>query len=159
MNLIPKGIIPAMVTPLTGESRIKEKTQRKLINYLIEGGVHGVFVAGTTGEFYGLRPEEKQELIKITIEETKGRVPVYTGTGDITTKDCILLTQIAEECGVDAVSVLTPMFISISQEELYQHYKSIAESTTLPILLYNNLPKTGINLAPDHTSVEETATS
>jgi 4-hydroxy-tetrahydrodipicolinate synthase len=103
MNLFPKGIIPAMVTPLTGENRIKEKILRKLINYMIEGGVHGVFVSGTTGEFYSLRPEEKRKLIQITIEETNGRMPIYAGTGDITTKGNILLTQIAEECGVDAV--------------------------------------------------------
>ena len=148
MNFVPKGIVPALVTPLDKNGkRVNEKALRKLLNYVINGGVHGIFVIGTTGEFYGLTPEEKKEIIQITIDEVKNRVPVYAGAGAITTKECVQLTQIAEECKADAVSILTPMFISLSQKEVYEHYKSVAENTSLPVVLYNNLPKTGINIA------------
>jgi 4-hydroxy-tetrahydrodipicolinate synthase len=148
MSFTAKGIIPPMITPLTEDGRLNKSAFRKFINYLIEGGLHGIFVAGTTGEFYGLNAEEKKEMFDIAVEEIGGRVPVYAGTGAITTKECILLTQIAEQCGADAVSILTPMFISPTQDELYEHYKSIAASTRLPVLLYNNPPKTGVTITP-----------
>ena len=83
------------------------------------------------------------------MEEVRGRVPVYAGTTGITTKEAICLTKIAEDCGVDAVSVLTPYFISLTQEELYQHYKAIAESTSLPVILYDNKPKTNLTIRPE----------
>jgi 4-hydroxy-tetrahydrodipicolinate synthase len=148
MSFVAKGIIPAMITPLTEEGRLNKSAYRKFINYLVDGGLHGIFVAGTTGEFYGLSAEEKKEMFEIAVEEVGSRVPVYAGTGAITTKECIRLTQIAEQCSADAVSILTPMFISPTQEELYRHYREIAESTRLPILLYNNLPKTGVTITP-----------
>jgi 4-hydroxy-tetrahydrodipicolinate synthase len=143
----PRGIIPAVITPLTAEGKFNEKAMRKLINYLIDGGVHGLFVVGTTGEFYGLTPEEKRDIFQVTMDETKGRVPVYAGTNGITTRESVMLTQLAEECKVDAVSVLTPMFVTPTQDQLITHYKTIAASTSLPVLLYNNPPKTGVNLA------------
>ena len=146
MDFIPKGIIVALVTPLTDEYKINESGLRKLINYVIDGGVHGIFVSGTAGEFWAFKPEEKREIIQIALDETKGRVPVYAGAGGITTRECVLLANIAEDCGVDAVSILTPMFISPTQEELITHYKTIAENTALPVILYNNVPKTGVTL-------------
>jgi len=144
----PKGIIPAVVTPITKDGKFNEKVMRKLLNYLIDGGVHGLFVVGTTGEFYGLTPEEKRNIFSITMDETKGRVPVYAGTNGITTHETVMLTQIAEECRVDAVSVLTPMFITPTQDQLIKHYKIIAGNTNLPVVLYNNPPKTSVSLAP-----------
>jgi 4-hydroxy-tetrahydrodipicolinate synthase len=147
MSFAPKGIIPAMVTPLTKGGEVNEKVLRQFIDYLIEGGSHGLFIVGTTGEFYGLSPEEKKELFQMTVDQTGGRVPVYAGTGAITTKEAILLTRHAELAKVDAVSVLTPMFVSPSQKELIHHFKAVADSTSLPVLLYNNPPKTGVNLA------------
>lgn len=143
----PKGIIPAMITPLNEEGKFNEKATRKLVNYLIAGGVHGIFVVGTTGEFYGMTPEEKKEVFQVVMDENRGRVSVYAGTNGITTRESIMLTQMAEECKVDAVSILTPMFITPSQEELITHYTSIAYNTSLPVVLYNNPPKTGVNLA------------
>lgn len=151
MKQLPKGIIPAVVTPLTSDFKVDGSGLRKLVNHLIDGGVHGLFVVGTTGEFYALTPDEKKEIIAITIDEAGGRVPVYAGTGAISTAECIKLTQIAQDLKVDAVSILTPMFISPDQNEIYRHYKTIAESTDLPVVLYNNLPKTGVTITP-HTA-------
>lgn len=146
-NFRPKGIIPAMITPLTEEGKFNEKAARKLVNYLIAGGVHGLFIVGTTGEFYGMTAEEKREVFQTVMDENRGRVAIYAGTNGITTRESIVLTQIAEECKVDAVSILTPMFIAPSQEQLITHYTTIANNTSLPVVLYNNPPKTGVNLS------------
>ena len=144
----PEGIIPAVITPLTADGRFNEKAMRRLINYLIAGGVHGLFVVGTTGEFYGLTPEEKRDIFSVAVDETRGRVPVYAGTNGITTRETVMLTRIAQECSVDAVSVLTPMFVSPGQDQLIRHYQTVADSTSLPVILYNNPPKTSVSLSP-----------
>ena len=115
----PEGIIPAMITPLDA-----------------------------AGEFYGLTPEEKRLIFQVTMDQTRSRVPVYAGTNGITMRESVELTHIAEECKVDAVSVLTPMFISPSQEQLLEHYRSIAANTSLPVIMYNNPPKTKVSLSP-----------
>lgn len=142
----PKGIIPAMVTPITADGKINEASLRKLTNYLIEGGVHGLFPIGSQGEFYALTFEEKKKVIEVVVDEARGRVPVYAGTGAITTREAIRLTQMAESAGVTAVSVITPFFIRPSDQELLQFYTDIAKSTKLPVLLYNNPPRTGVTI-------------
>ena len=109
--------------------------------------MHGVFVLGTTGEFYGLDYDEKKRATEIAVDQVKGRVPVYVGAGAITTRECVRLSRMAEAAGAQAVTVLTPMFISPSEEELYQHFRAIAESTALPMLVYNNPDRTGINMS------------
>lgn len=149
MDFQPKGIIPAMVTPITKEGKLNESALRRLTNYLIEGGVHGLFPIGSQGEFYALTFEEKKRVIDIVLEETNGRVPVYAGTGAVTTREAIALTQMAEAAGVNAVSVITPYFIRPNEEELMEYYTSIAKSTRLPVLLYNNPARTGINLSSE----------
>jgi len=120
---------------------------RKLTNYLIEGGVHGLFPVGSQGEFYALTFDEKKKVIETVVEETRGRVPVYAGTGAITTREAIALTQMAEAAGVSAVSVLTPFFIHPNETELFEFYSAVAKSTRLPILLYNNPGRTGVNIS------------
>ncbi len=145
----PKGILPALITPFTTEGKVNEKSLRRLINYVEKGNVHGIFVIGTTGEFYGLNREQRREIIEISLDEVQGRLPVHVGTGAITTRESVELTQLAEECGCQAVSVLTPMFINPSQDQLYEHYKNIAQNTSLPVILYNNFPKTGVNITPE----------
>lgn len=143
----PYGVIPAMVTPLTGDDRINEAALRRLTNYLIDGGVHGVFAIGSQGEFWAFTADEKRRVWEIVVEETRGRVPVYAGTAAVTTREAVELTRLAEQCGVDAVSVLTPYFISPSDDELYDHYRAVAEATSLPVLLYSNPARTGVKLS------------
>jgi 4-hydroxy-tetrahydrodipicolinate synthase len=148
MSFTPKGIIPAMVTPLDKEEKLNEKALRQLTHYLIDGGVHGLFPVGSQGEFFALEYEEKVRVMEIVSEETKGKIPVYAGTGAITTREAIRLTQAAESIGIDAVSIITPFFLAPTQDELYDHYTAIAKATKLPILLYNNPGRTGgINLS------------
>jgi len=149
MNFQPKGIIPAMVTPLTSDRKINVESLRKLTNYLIAGGVHGLFAVGTQGEFYALTYEEKKKVIETVVEEARGRVPVYAGTGAVTTREATALTQMAESAGVNAVSVITPYFIKPNEVELLDYFETIAKSTRLPVLLYGNPARTGISLSAD----------
>ena len=143
----PFGIIPAMVTPLTADDAINERALRRLATHLIDGGCHGLFAIGSQGEFWAFSAEEKQRVWEIVVAEARGRVPVYAGTAAVTTREAIALTRLAEKAGADAVSVLTPYFISPNDNELFDHYKAIAESTTLPVLLYGNPARTGVRLS------------
>lgn len=138
-----KGIIPAMITPMTKDEKINEEELRAQVNRMITAGVHGLFCLGTNGEFYALNLKEKIEVLTIVISENKGRLPVYAGTGCITTQDTIYLSQQAKELGVDALSIITPYFAAVSQDEIYNHYKEIAENVNLPIVLYNIPMRTG----------------
>jgi 4-hydroxy-tetrahydrodipicolinate synthase len=149
MNFQPKGIIPAMVTPFTSDRKIHVESLRKLTNYLIAGGVHGLFAVGTQGEFYALTYEEKKKVIETVVEEARGRVPVYAGTGAVTTREATALTQMAESAGVNAVSVITPYFIKPNEMELLEYFTTVAKSTRLPVLLYGNPARTGVFLSTD----------
>jgi 4-hydroxy-tetrahydrodipicolinate synthase len=149
-----KGIIPAVVTPLKNDLTLDEEGLKEVINYLIENGVHGLFVSGSQGEAYALRIEERKRVIEVAVKEANGRVPVYAGTGDVATANVIELSKHALDVGADAVSIVTPYFLKPSQSELFEHYKEIAESVDLPIILYNNPKRTGVNLdAPTVSSL------
>lgn len=149
MEFQPRGIIPAMATPFTADGELNEEALRQLTRHLIEGGVHGLFATGSQGEFWALTPDERQRVWEIVLEETEGRVPVYAGTGAVTTREVMELNRRAEEVGVDAVSIITPFFVRPTEAELEAHYRSIAEATSLPILLYNNPGRTGVNLSAE----------
>ena len=144
-DFVPRGIIPAMVTPIDETGRIKEASVRKLVNHLIDGGVHGLFPVGSQGEAFSLTFEQKKEVIRIVIDETRGRVPVYAGTGAVTTRETIETTKMAQDLGVNAVSVITPYFIIPNQKELIAHYTAIAKACPgLPVLLYSNPDRTQV---------------
>jgi 4-hydroxy-tetrahydrodipicolinate synthase len=144
-----KGIIPAMVTPLTQDQKVNEAVTRQLVNHLINSGVHGLFILGTNGEFHLFNNKEKVEIAKIVIEESNGRVPVMVGSGGNSTQETIELSQKMEELGAVALSVITPFFIAPTQEELAVHFEKVAESTSLPIILYNIPARTGVNIEPE----------
>ena len=144
----PYGIIPPIITPFTEEGKFNEPVYRDMVDHLIREGVHGVFPLGTTGEFYAVSEDEVREIFAVTLDAVKGRVPVYGGATHIMTRGTVRLVQVAEEAGVDAVSVLTPMFVSQTQDEIYQFYKTVAENTSLPVIIYNNRPKTNVHVAP-----------
>ena len=139
MAFIPRGIIPPVVTPTNEDGSFNPVMFDKLLNHLIDNGVHGLFPFGTTGEFYAFEDDDYRRIITQAVETVNHRVPVYAGANSITTKGTIRLAKIAKECGADALSVLTPMFISQTQAELYEHYRAIAESTDLPIIIYNGM--------------------
>jgi 4-hydroxy-tetrahydrodipicolinate synthase len=133
-----QGIIPPVATPMRPDEELDLPRLRWFIDRLINGGVHGIFVLGTNSEFYALDEREKQAVVATAVEHVNKRVPVYAGTGAETTREVVRLTQMAEREGADGVSIITPYFISPTQQEIYDHYRRIAELTRLPVLLYNN---------------------
>ena len=143
-----KGIIAAMQTAMHEDGSINETEQRRQINRQIAAGVDAVFCLGTNGEFYIMSMEEKIRVMEIFVDEVKGRVPVYAGTGCIGTAETVALSRKAREIGVDVLSVITPYFAAISQEELYQHYAQVASSVDIPVVMYNIPARTGASLAP-----------
>jgi 4-hydroxy-tetrahydrodipicolinate synthase len=145
-----RGIIPPVVTPMKNNEDVDLPRLRGLIDHLISKGVHGIFVLGTTSEFYALDMGEKQEVIATAVAHVNRRLPMIAGTGAETTREAIATTKIAEKEGADAVSIITPYYIAPTQAEMMDHYRRIAESTSLPVLLYNN-PATcgGVKLEPE----------
>jgi 4-hydroxy-tetrahydrodipicolinate synthase len=140
-------ILTAMVTPFDQNGEIDFNATRNLINYLIANGTDGLVVAGTTGESPTLTMEEKVELFKFVVEVVDGRVPVIAGTGSNNTRASISLTNLAEKTGVDGIMLVVPYYNKPSQEGLYQHFKAIAESTSLPVMLYNIPGRSVVNLS------------
>ncbi len=144
------GTIPALVTPLDAGGELMEQGLRDVLDFVIAGGVHGVFVLGSSGEIYGLSNDQKRRVVEITVEHVAGRVPIYAGASEITTRDCIATAEMVERIGgVTGLSVLTPYFMTPTQSELVDHYRAIASSTSLPILLYTNPGRTQVSLALD----------
>lgn len=149
MSFVPKGLLPAMITPMTKDYKVNIPALRKLIDYMIDGGVHGIFAIGTTGEFYALTNDEYREVLEVTVDQVAGRVPVYAGANAIGTREAIQLADIAGKVGgIDAISVLTPYFVSVTQNEIYDHFKSIADSTDMNVIMYDNAPKTHVTIKP-----------
>src|SRR5215470_2227498 len=132
------GIIPPVATPMQANEDLDLPRLKWFIDHLIANGVHGIFVLGTNSEFYALDEREKQEVIATAVAHVNKRVPVYAGTGAETTREVVRLTKVAEREGADGVSVITPYFVSPTQQEIRDHYRRIAESTSLPVVLYNN---------------------
>lgn len=143
----PHGVVPALVTPLDERGDLLEDGLRAVLDHVIAGGVHGVFVLGSSGEIYGLDQDQKARVVELTVEHVAGRVPVYAGASEITTRDCIRTARMVDEIGgVAGLSVLTPYFMTPTQDELIRHYSDIAAATDLPVLLYTNPGRTQVNL-------------
>ncbi|WLT05795.1 4-hydroxy-tetrahydrodipicolinate synthase [Gilliamella apis] len=141
------GIITAMVTPFESSGNIDIKATEILIEKLIANGVQGIFVLGTNGEFHVIENDMKIKFAKKVVDIVAKRVPVYAGAGGNSTDEVIKLGKQMIAVGVDALSVITPYFVSLKENELYNHYKMIAENLAIPIVLYNIPKNTGINLS------------
>jgi 4-hydroxy-tetrahydrodipicolinate synthase len=153
--LKPQGIITPIITPMNADESVNLSELRVQVNRLINCGVEGLFCLGTNGEVYALSTEEKLDIIKTVVDETKGRVPVYAGTGCIRTKETIDLSLRAKELGVDALSIVSPYYVAVSQDDLYDYFSEIAEAVDLPIVLYNIPARTGNNI--DYKTVKKLA--
>jgi len=143
-----KGIITAMVTPMTENQELDFPATKILINQLINQGVDGLFILGTNGEAHLLDKEEKIEFAKLVVKQVDNRIPVYVGVGGNSTRETIELAIKMEGIGADALSVITPYFVSLTQSELVAHYKATAEAVSIPLIIYNMPKLTGINVAP-----------
>jgi 4-hydroxy-tetrahydrodipicolinate synthase len=142
-------VLTAMVTPFNDQDEINYDETKRLIDYLIDNSTEGIVAVGTTGESPTLSHEEKLSFLKFVVEYVNGRVPVIAGTGSNNTKQSIVLTQEAEALGVDGIMLVTPYYNKPSQEGMYQHFKAIAESTSLPVMLYNIPGRTVVRLELD----------
>jgi 4-hydroxy-tetrahydrodipicolinate synthase len=141
----------AMVTPFDSKGNIDFVKTSQLINYLINNGTDSLVISGTTGESPTLTSEEKVALFKHVVSVVKGRVPVVAGTGSNNTRQSIELTKKAEKAGVDAIMLVTPYYNKPNQEGLYLHFKTIAESTSLPVMLYNIPGRSVVNMSVETT--------
>lgn len=141
-----KGLITPVLTALDENEKFNPTAYKDFINMLIEAGVHGIFPLGTNGEFYAFNNDEKYEIIKTAVEAVNGRVPVYAGTGCVTTKETIEFSLKVKDLGVDCLSVISPYFVAVSQEDIYNHFSAIAKAVDMPILLYNIPARTGNNI-------------
>ncbi len=143
-----KGAITAIVTPFR-DGRLDEEAYRELIEFQLAGGIQGIVPCGTTGESPTLSHAEHKRVVEICIEQVKKRVPVIAGSGSNSTAESLELTQHAQEAGADAALLITPYYNKPSQEGLYQHYKTVASRTKIPLVVYNVPSRTSVNLLPE----------
>ncbi len=142
-----RGSIVAIVTPFKN-GKVDEPAYKKLIEFQIKNGTSGIVPCGTTGESPTLSHEEHNRVIELCIETVNKRVPVIAGTGSNSTSEAITLTQHAAKAGADGALVVSPYYNKPTQEGLYQHFKAIAQSVKIPIILYNIAGRTGVNIEP-----------
>lgn len=142
----PRGIIAALSTPFFPDETLNEAELRNQVERMVAAGVHGIFTLGTNGENYAMDFGEKVRVMEIVIRQAARRVPVYVGTGCVTTRETAALTRKAAELGADCASVVSPWFAASTQEGLYRHYRAAAEAADLPVLVYNMPARTGVNV-------------
>ncbi len=143
-----KGIVAAMATPMFEDGTINEAEIKNQVERHIAAGVDGIFTLGTNGEFYIMSMEERKRVIELVVKAAAGRVPIYAGTGCVSTKDTIELSLAAQEAGASVLSIVTPYFAALSQNELYEHYKAVADAVNIPIVLYNIPARAGVSIEP-----------
>lgn len=149
-NMVHFGrVSTAMVTPFDKKGHIDFAKTTQLVNYLIENGTESLVIAGTTGESPTLSKEEKLALFDHVVKVVNKRIPVIAGTGSNNTYASIELTKKAEHLGVDAIMIVAPYYNKPNQEGLYQHFKAVAEATSLPVMVYNIPGRSAVNIHPD----------
>ena len=143
-----KGVVVPMITPIDKDELIDEAAIRSQVDYVIDGGVSGILLFGSNGEFYVVEEDEMERGLKIVVDQAAGRVPVYFGIGAISTKKCIRLAKMAVANGAASVSVLQPMFLKPTETELFTHFKAIADAIPeTPVLLYHHPGRVGYTLS------------
>ncbi|GBC76622.1 4-hydroxy-tetrahydrodipicolinate synthase [bacterium HR08] len=141
-----RGCFVALVTPFRRDGQVDYERLEALVDFQLEAGMDGLVPCGTTGESATLHPEEQREIIRRVVERVRGRAPVIAGAGTNATEEAVELARHAERAGADAVLSVTPYYNRPTQEGLYQHFRAIAESVRLPVILYNVPSRTGCNL-------------
>lgn len=147
-NTIFTGMATAIVTPMAADGSIDYEALGRFIEFQIENGINALVVMGTTGENATIEPEDQKKVIAFTVEKVAKRVPVIAGTGTNNTEHVLANTKAACEVGADAVLVVTPYYNKATQNGLYKHFTTIADASTVPVILYNVPGRTGCNLLP-----------
>ncbi|MCC2100242.1 MAG: 4-hydroxy-tetrahydrodipicolinate synthase [Hyphomicrobiales bacterium] len=143
-----RGSMPALVTPFK-DGAVDEDAYRKLIDWVVESGQHGLVPVGTTGESPTLSHDEHRKVVEICIAEARGRVPVIAGAGSNNTREAVELAKHAEKAGADGVLIVTPYYNKPNQEGLFQHFKAIDAAIGIPIVIYNIPPRSVIDMVPE----------
>jgi 4-hydroxy-tetrahydrodipicolinate synthase len=145
-----EGVLPALITPFTGDNKIDGDGLRQNIEFLIDGGVSGIVPCGTTGEAATLSMKEHEKVIEYAVEYST--VPVIAGTGSNNTLEALELTKFAEDAGADAALLITPYYNKPNDSGMLAHFETIARAVDIPIIVYNVPSRTGINLKPELTA-------
>lgn len=146
VKYVPQGIITALATPFDSEQELDESTLRHLVERQIKAGVHGVMVTGGCGEFVNLSDDERKRVLQVALEAAAGRVPVIAGILSPSMRHAVALARHAESAGASAALVLTPYYINPSMDGVYGHFATVAEKSSIPIILYNNPGRTKIDM-------------
>ncbi len=144
-----KGVYAAMATPLTPKEKVDKASVRKVVRYLLKGGVYGLVLMGSTGEFPAMDERMRRDLIDTALDEVEGKVPVLIGCGEPGTRRTVAQVRDAARTGADAVLVALPYYFPLDQAAVIRHYQQIAESSSLPVCMYNFPQMTKITIAPE----------
>jgi 4-hydroxy-tetrahydrodipicolinate synthase len=144
-----KGLVPALTTPFTEDGGLDLPAFRRLIDDIVDDGVHGVLVSGCTGESWALEETERLELFRAAVAQVDARVPVVAGCGAVTARHAIARVKQAETAGCDAVMIQPPWYVLPNEDEILDYYLRIIQSTELPIVVYNIPRRTGVSLSVD----------
>jgi len=143
-----KGSMVALVTPFR-DGELDVPTLQKLVEFHVRGGTSALVPCGTTGESATLSHEEHEQVIEMTLQSARGRIPVIAGTGSNNTQEALRLTRHAQKAGADAALLISPYYNRPTQEGLYQHFRAVAEAVSIPIVVYNIASRTGVNVEPE----------
>ncbi len=150
MNKIFQGVYAVLCTPFTQDDKIDETALRKHVRFLVdEGKIHGIIPNGSTGEFTALSEAERKAIADIVIDEVAGKVPVVVGTASVSTKETVMYTKYAANSGADGVMIVPPYYCHPNDEEIFVHYKTIAENTEIEVIVYNNPGTSGVDMQPE----------
>jgi 4-hydroxy-tetrahydrodipicolinate synthase len=144
-----RGTYAVIVTPFTKSDSLDEAGLKANLDWLISEGVKGIVCYGSTGEFPDLEDSERERLFQLTVEHVNGRVPVLAGTTAHSTKEAIRVTALAKSIGADGIQITHPYYCQPNQEEMYEHYKAIATTVEIPMMIYNQPRTTGVDMRPE----------
>ena len=142
------GIVPPVITVFDSQGEIAEENTKKFVQHLIDEGVHGIFVAGSTGESALMTMKQRKKIIDIGVESARGKVPLFAGTGHNGTRITVELSKYAQEAGADGILVSLPHYPKPTQEALYHHYQTVAEEVNIPLFVYNWPGQYGLDIEP-----------
>ncbi|MDQ1182909.1 4-hydroxy-tetrahydrodipicolinate synthase [Agrobacterium larrymoorei] len=144
-----RGVYTVMITPLDRDGAVDLSALASFTDWQIKEGIHGLIPLGSTGEFLSLSEEERDAVARTVIETTAGRVPVLIGTGAEDTRECVRLSRKAEDMGADGVMVIPPFYCTPTDDELVEHYRTVASAISIPIMVYNNPATANVDLKPE----------
>jgi 4-hydroxy-tetrahydrodipicolinate synthase len=143
-----EGCYVACITPMKESEALNFETFKQFLDFLADGGIGGITALGSTGEFATMTVDERKKAAEVAIEHVNGRVPVMIGCSAVTTKEAVDIAEHAEKAGADSLLLISPWYNKPSEEELFEHFKTVAKSVNIPIMIYNNPGVSGIDLLP-----------